>query len=170
MKFPYRKLLVVGCGGAGKSTFSLEVGKLFCLPVVHLDKIWWLPGWENRTREEFDLLLKEELKKPAWVMDGNYNRTFAMRLQFCDCCVFLDVPKEECMKSVYARFEQYRGKTRPDMTDGCEERIDEDFRLWIEDFERSTRGEMLSALQESGKEFFVFSSRSKAYDWLHLFV
>ena len=32
---------------------------------VHLDRIWWLPGWVNRSEEEFDALLFEELEKPA---------------------------------------------------------------------------------------------------------
>ena len=73
MQFPYQKVLVLGCGGAGKSTFAVSMGARFSLPVVHLDRLWWLPGWVERSREEFDGMLAAELAKPAWVMDGNYH-------------------------------------------------------------------------------------------------
>lgn len=164
--FPYRKILVVGCGGAGKTTFALEAGKRFGLPVVHLDKLRWLPGWVERDKEEFDGLLKQELEKPSWVMDGNFRRTLRTRLTYCDATVFLDFPTEECLKNAYARAEKYRGRTRPDMTEGCPETVREDFEVWIKNFNTNVRGEILSRLAESGKPYFVFQSRQAAYAWL----
>ena len=86
-----RRILVIGNGGAGKSTLSRTVGQMLSLPVVHLDRLWWLPGWVNRTAEEFDALLSKELAKPAWIMDGNYRRTFSWRLRYADFCAVLDV-------------------------------------------------------------------------------
>ena len=139
MKFPYQRVLVLGNGGAGKSTFARAMGERFSLPVVHLDRIWWLPGWVNRSREEFDALLARELDAPAWVMDGNYERTLSWRLCYAEAAVFLDLPAEECLKSVRARAEEYRGRTRPDMTEGCEERLDEEFEAWIETYADETR-------------------------------
>lgn len=166
MQFPYRKILVVGCGGAGKSTFALEMGKRFGLPVVHLDRLWWLPDWVERDREEFDGMLKEELGKPSWVIDGNYRRTLPLRLSYCDAVVFLDIPAEECLKNAYARAEMYRGRTRPDMTEGCIEEVHDDFKQWIERFNTDVRGELLRDLEGSGKPYFVFGSRESAYAWL----
>ncbi len=166
MIFPYRKILVVGCGGAGKSTFALEIGKRFALPVVHLDRLWWLPGWVERDREEFDGMLKRELQKPSWVIDGNYHRTLALRLAYCDAVVFLDIPTEECLKNAYARAEKYRGTTRPDMTEGCPETVHDEFKQWIEGFNTDVRGGLLRTLEESGKPCFVFDSRESAYAWL----
>lgn len=168
-RFPYWKILVIGCGGAGKSTFARAMGKRFSLPVVHLDKLWWLPGWVERERAEFDELLERELEKPQWIMDGNFSRTFARRLQSCDAVVFLDLPTEECVESIYARQEEYRGKTRPDMTEGCIEQIDGEFESWVKNFNATTRGEMLKMLNESGKPAFVFSSRAEAYAWAEAF-
>ena len=169
MKFPYRKILIVGCGGAGKSTLAGKMGELFGLPVVHLDKLWWLPGWRHRTCEEFDLLLAEELKKPVWIMDGNFVRTFAERLQYCECCVFLDLDTETCLKSAFARAEEFRGRTRPDMTEGCNEYVDPAFEEWITTFRENIRPEMLAHMQDSGKPCFVFKTREDAYDWLERF-
>ena len=169
MKFPYKRVLVLGNGGAGKSTFARAMGERISLPVVHLDKLWWLPGWVNRSREEFDALLGCELDKPAWVMDGNYERTLSWRLCHAEAAVFLDLSAEECLKSVRARAEEYRGRTRPDMTEGCEERLDEEFETWIETYADETRGKVLRAVQASGVPLFVFSSREEAWAWLEGF-
>ena len=168
--FLYQRILVIGCGGAGKSTFARAMGERFCLPVVHLDKLWWLPGWVERDREEFDELLEKELEKPQWIMDGNFSRTFGRRLDFCDAVVFLDLPTEECVRSIYARVEEYRGRVRPDMTEGCPERIDGEFEEWVSNFNACTREHMLKALSDSGKPAFVFPSREQAYVWLNTFA
>ena len=52
-----RRVLVLGCPGAGKSTLARSLGEALSLPVVHLDKLWWKSGWINRTEGEFDALL-----------------------------------------------------------------------------------------------------------------
>ena len=169
MRFLYRRILVLGNGGAGKSTFAAALGGRFCLPVVHLDRLWWQPGWVERSREEFDGMLSAELAKPVWVMDGNYHRTLSQRLAAADCAVFLDIPADVCLESAYARVRQYGGRSRPDMADGCPERVDAQFEEWIRSFERDVRPAMLASLKESGKPCFVFSSRAAAYEWLESF-
>ena len=170
MNFPYQRVLIAGCGGAGKSTLARAMGERFGLPVVHLDRLWWRPGWVERDRAEFDTLLAAELAKPAWVMDGNYQRTFARRLQYADFCLYMDVDPEICRQSVRARAEQYAGRTRPDMTAGCPERIDPEFAQWIEDFNSKTRPFMLQTLAESGVPYKIFTAREEVYVWLDGFT
>ncbi len=166
MKFPYRKVLVLGNGGAGKSTFARRMGERFLLPVVHLDRLWWLPGWQNRSGEQFDALLAEALCAPAWVMDGNYERTLPVRLAAADAAVFLDIPVQTCLQGAYARIKTYAGRTRPDMAEGCPERADAEFETWIRTFERDVRPRVLAGLEESGKPVFRFCMREEADAWL----
>ena len=99
MQFPYRKILILGNGGAGKSTFAADMGARFSLPVVHLDRLWWLPGWVNRSTEEFDALLADRLARPAWVMDGNYHRTLQRRLCAADAAAFWISPRRSASKA-----------------------------------------------------------------------
>lgn len=165
--FPYSRVLIAGCGGAGKSTLALALGELTGLPVTHLDRLWWTPGWVSRSREEFDALLEAELKKPAWIIEGNYSRTFPRRLQYADFCVFLDIDRDECLRSVRERVRRFRGRSRPDMPEGCPERTDREFEAWIRDFHGKTRPAMLRALEEHDVPYHVFQSRRAAYGWLN---
>lgn len=169
-KFPYRKVLIVGCGGAGKSTLALEMGKRFGLPVVHLDKLWWLPNWQTRSEHEFDEMLAIELTKSAWIIEGNFFRTFKTRQSHADLCIFLDYDTELCINSVYERAEKYKGTTRPDMTEGCTEQVDDQFKNWITSFKEKVRPSMLSELENSSIPYMVFQTRDDTANWLDGFI
>ena len=166
MEFPYKRVLIAGCSGAGKSFLARAMGERFDLPVVHLDRIWWLPGWAHITREEFDEKLAAELKKPSWIIDGDYARTFATRLKRADFCVYLDVDTQTCLQGARERVRQYRGRTRPDMTEGCDEYEDEEFERFILAHWDEVRPKLLRELDESGVEHRIFTTREEAYAWL----
>jgi adenylate kinase family enzyme len=40
-----QRVLVIGSGGAGKSTFARRLAQWASLPLIHLDAIYWHPGW-----------------------------------------------------------------------------------------------------------------------------
>ena len=48
-----RRVLVIGICGAGKSTFSQVLAARTGLPLIHLDKEFWRPGWADRPPEGF---------------------------------------------------------------------------------------------------------------------
>ena len=84
------RIMIIGCGGAGKSTLARKLGKKTGLPVIHLDQIYWSPGnWQHLEKEEFDTLLIKELEKQRWILDGNFNRTMELRLEKCDTVLIL---------------------------------------------------------------------------------
>lgn len=164
----YKRILIVGCSGAGKSTLAIALGKTLNIPVVHLDKIWWLPNWQNRTREEFDELLERELVKDEWIIDGDYNRTLAKRLEYADFCIVLDYPQDVCLKGAYDRFERFEGKTRPDMTEGCAEQFDDEFQEWIKCYGQNVRPFVLNTIEKSGVEYKIFTNREQTGEWLRM--
>lgn len=169
MKLNFKKILIVGCGGAGKSTLAVEMGNKFKLPVVHLDKLYWLPNWEMRPSEEFDSLLEDQLKKDEWIVDGNYDRTFELRLRYADLCIFLDYDTQLCIQSVIERVEKYKGTSRPDMTEGCNEQADEEFIEWIQTYKIDVRPRFIERLQKSNVPYLIFTTRQETANWLSKF-
>ncbi len=143
-----RRVLVLGSGGAGKSTFARALGERTGLPVVHLDRLWWRPGWVETPTEEFDADLAGVLARDAWVMDGNYGRTLPARLAVADTAVLLDVPRWTCLRRVILRAIRHRGRSRPDMTDGCPERVTWEFVRWIWTYPAQRRPGVLAMLAE----------------------
>ena len=66
-KFTGNKIIVLGCSGSGKSTFSRKLAARTGLPLIHLDNIWWRPDQTHITREEFDQKLNEILHDDFWI-------------------------------------------------------------------------------------------------------
>lgn len=162
-----RRVLVIGCGGSGKSTFSRILSEKINLPVVHLDKLFWKEGWINISKDEFDNLLKEELKKEKWIIDGNYDRTLKERLKRCDTVIYLDYPRRTCLLGVVKRVISSYGKTRPDMAGGCPERFDLEFMKWIWNFNKEHRDKFYKMLkEEKNKDIYIFKNRKEGNEFI----
>lgn len=149
-----RRVLVIGSGGAGKSTLSRRLGEALQLPVLHLDAHYWQPGWVEPSREDWSRLLLVLTAADAWVMDGNYSGTLPQRLAACDTVVFLDLSRWRCLWRVARRAWRYRGQRRPDMAEGCPERLEWAFLKWVFDYPTRTRPTlelMLAQAENAGK-------------------
>ena len=124
-----KKVIVIGCPGAGKSTFARKLSAKTGLPLYYLDMIWHLPDRTILSREEFATRLEMITSGEKWIIDGNYLHTMPFRLQNCDTVFFFDLPTDVCLAGAEERI----GKEREDMP-WTEERLDEEFRQWIIDF------------------------------------
>jgi adenylate kinase family enzyme len=109
-----RRLLVIGSGGAGKSTLSMEVGRVLGLPVLHLDSLHWKPGWTAPGRETWRMTVGELVARDEWVMDGNYGGSLDIRLRAADA-VILKGPRE--VSDFLVRLRQERARS-PDLRVG----------------------------------------------------
>lgn len=143
------RIMIIGCGGSGKSTLARLLGEKLDIPVIHLDKLFWRPGWENISREEFDTLHRQALAGEKWILDGNYDRTMAERIQYCDTVIYLDFNRFACLLGVAKRILTTYGKVRPDMGEGCPERIDWEFLQWVWNFNKNKREKNYRLLNET---------------------
>lgn len=119
-----QRILIIGNAGSGKTTFAKKLAGKTDLPLVHLDSLYWTGNWEHVERETFDALLEKELKKPNWIIDGNFNRTLPLRLQYCDTVFYFDVPTVTCIWGITKRIIKNYGRTRSDMGGNCPEYFD----------------------------------------------
>jgi len=155
-----RKVIVIGSGGAGKSTFAARLGERTGLPVIHLDALFWRAGWQETPRDEWGARVDELLKRDEWIMDGNYGGTMDRRLAACDTVIFLDFLRTLCLWRVVKRRMRFRGRTRPDMAEGCQERLNLEFVRWIWTYPRANRPGVLKKLSELGEGQRVIVLRS----------
>ena len=159
------RILVIGSGGAGKSTLATVLGDRLNLPVIHLDAHYWHPGWVATPGDEWRAHVAELIARDAWVMDGNYGGTLDQRLAACDTVVFLDLPRLVCLWRVLQRALRYSGRSRPDMAPGCPEQISWKFVWWIWTYPSRRRPDVLrrlSALPDSARVVRLRSTRELA--------
>lgn len=161
-----KKAIVIGCPGAGKSTFARCLRDLSGLPLHHLDTIWHKADRTTVTREEFDARLGELLSGEAWIIDGNYNRTIERRIAGCDTVFLLDYPTEVCLAGAAARV----GQPHSDLP-WLEESFDPEFRQWIEEFSRTQLPHIYQLLAQyrAGREIVIFRDHEEADAWLRLY-
>lgn len=131
-----KKIIIIGSGGAGKSTLAQKLGTMLQIPVYHLDAIHWQPGWKPMERETFIEAQHEILTQATWIIDGNYGSTMDIRLQQADTILFLHYRTIRCLYGIIKRRVQYRNKTRPDMGKDCPEKIDWEFIQWVRQFNK----------------------------------
>lgn len=162
-----QRILVLGCPGSGKTTLAVKLGVLSGLPVVHLDKLFWKPGWVQSTREEFYPALQAELEKDAWIMDGNFNSSIPRRLAYCDRVIYFDLPRLVSLWGVLTRVLKAYGITRPDMGEGCPEHFDRDFIGLIWNFEKTQGIHNKEIIKNSGKPVIWLRSRREARMFLN---
>ncbi|EIV91288.1 adenylate kinase [Frankia sp. QA3] len=145
-----QRVLVVGSGGAGKSTLARELARQTGLPAVHLDRYFWRPGWVATPVEEWRAVVAGLVANPAWVMDGNYAGTLDLRIPAAELIVFLDLPRRITIARVLRRWARWRGRNRPDAAPGCPEKLDLAFLRWLWNYPRDSRARLLRALDAHG--------------------
>ena len=106
-----KKILVIGCPGSGKSTFSKKLHEKTNIPLFHLDLYFWNADKTTVDRTIFNQRLFEILELNDWIIDGNFMATMELRIQKCDTIIFLDYPLEVCLNGVKER----KGKPRSDI-------------------------------------------------------
>ena len=158
-----QKILVIGCPGAGKSTFARSLRDRTGLPLVYLDCLWHRPDGSHVTQEAFDGALQAQLARPQWIIDGNYLRTMEPRMAACDTIFLMDYPLEVCLAGA-----QSRVGTRHEDLPWVEETFDPEFRQWILDFGRDQLPRVYQLLEQyrPGREVHIFRSREQAACYL----
>ncbi|HEX3916609.1 MAG TPA: hypothetical protein VHW60_04665 [Caulobacteraceae bacterium] len=140
-----QRVVILGCSGAGKSTFARALGEKLGLPVVHLDALFWQPGWVEPENQAFRAAVAAALAGDSWVTDGNYvSRTYDLRLPRADSVIFLEQPRWLCVFRIVWRWLTAFGRTRLDMAEGCQENFTWDFFLWTWNFNRKSRPRILA--------------------------
>lgn len=121
-----QRIVILGNAGSGKSTLARALGKRLGVAVVHLDTLFWEPGWVEPDAAQFRERVRDALTTEAWICEGNYaRRTFDLRLPSADLIIWLDTPRLSCLRRVIVR--SVLNRPRPDLPAGCREQLDQAF-------------------------------------------
>ena len=158
-----KKVIVIGCPGSGKSTFSKALHKITDIPLFHLDMIFWNADKTTVEKTVFlDRLLKI-VQKDEWIIDGNYASTMELRMQACDTIIFLDYPLDVCLNGIKER----KGKPRSDLPWIEPDEDDVEFLEFIKNYNSQSRPKVMELLDRfSHKDVIIFSNRTQAEDFL----
>lgn len=151
-----RRILVVGCPGAGKSTFARKLRDALDLPLVYLDMLWHKPDQTTATREEFDVELDAVLRQNRWIIDGNYARTLKRRLKRAETVFLFDLSAEECFAGAAARI----GHPREDLP-WIEQELDAEFAEYIRRFPTDQLPQLLATLDTRPHDTSLVTFRSR---------
>lgn len=161
-----RRVLVVGPCGAGKSTLARELAAHLDLPLHHMDRLKWKPGWVETEEAELRAKQRELVAGETWLIDGTYGGTLDERLPRADTIVYLDFPISLCVWRVVKRVTTLRGRTRPDMTEGCPERLDLSFLWYVASWNSGPRKRLERNLAAHTHKLVRFRRPREARAWI----
>ena len=153
-----KKVIVIGCPGSGKSTFSRSLHEKTGIPLYCLDMMYWNADKTTVEKAVFRTRLAEVLKADSYIIDGNYQSTMEIRLAACDTVFFLDYDLETCLSGVDSRM----GKPRADMP-WIETEEDPEFTALIKSYIPKQRPKVMELLQKyREKNIIVFHNREES--------
>ena len=156
------RIAIVGCSGGGKSTLARALGARLGLPVIHLDTLFWKPGWVEGDRETLRAEVESAVLAEDWIVEGNFIGASALRFARADTIVWVDLPRVTCLWRAVWRAASAFGRSRPDLAPGCPEKIDFAFYGYILSWDRVTRPRMEAAIATFGSTARLVRLRNDA--------
>ena len=142
-----QRIAIVGCSGGGKSTLARELGAALNLPIIHLDALFWKPGWTEGDPDEFREAVEVAVAAEHWICEGNFIAASTVRFQRADTIIWIELPMLLCLWRAFWRAIADFGVTRADLAPGCPEKIDLEFYRYIWRWNRLTRPRMRLAIE-----------------------
>lgn len=91
-------MVILGRGGAGKSTFARRLGAVTQLPVIELDTVFWNSDLTVMAPGQWEARQQELVQQDAWILDGDLGPydVLHVRLQAADTIIVLNFSFPRC--------------------------------------------------------------------------
>lgn len=140
------RIVIIGCGGSGKTTLGRQLAALIDAPMTHLDGVYYDAAWNALPQEEFVAIQQKLVAEPRWVIDGNFASTLPIRLTHADTVIFLDISPTMCLWGILQRRLRYRGGQLVEQ--GVFDRIHWGFIRYILGYRRQMRPKVRALIAE----------------------
>lgn len=155
----YKKIIVIGCPGAGKTTFSKKLARIIDIPLYNLDKFYWKADATHISRRELIKKQKEVFKTDSWIIDGNFKGTLELRFEQAELIYFLDFPKDICINGVKNR------NCREELP--CELPVNDELLSFIKKFDIDVKPKILNLIDKyNDRKVITFYSREEADNYI----
>lgn len=98
-----QRVAIIGTTGSGKSHLGEQLGPLIGAPVIELDALFWLPGWQHQPFDEFWHLVRGATSGERWVVVGNYTVVRDIVWRRADTLIWLDYPLPLVLRQLFLR-------------------------------------------------------------------
>ena len=143
-----KRVIIIGNGGAGKSTLARQLGAALHVDVTHLDSVYWKPHWLPMPESEMNMAQEHLVAQEAWIIEGQFKHTLDAFLQVADMIIFLDLPLLLCLYRILKRHFRYTGKSRPELGEKYPEILTLNFMWRVLKFSIYTRVEVLKKIDQ----------------------
>lgn len=142
-----QRIAIVGNSGAGKSTLAKALHGITGIPLVHLDREFWKPGWVASDKEEFRQWALALYEGESWIVEGNYTSNLDERLARADTVFHLDFSTLVSLRRVLWRIARGYGREREDCGVDCPEQFDLVFLKYVIQYRRDYRPKVMEIMQ-----------------------
>jgi adenylate kinase family enzyme len=133
-----KRIAIFGLPGSGKSTFADKLAKILRITVHHLDKHYFVAGWQIRQREEFLQTLDTLVSESEWIIEGNSIATLETRFAKADVVIYFAFSRFLCLWRVLKRPFSH-DKTILDIPEGCSKGISWSLLKYLWTFKKEKR-------------------------------
>ena len=161
-----KRIVVTGPAGAGKSGLAQELGRLIGIPVLHLDTMFWRPGWIATPPDEWEAVQRRELAGDSWIAEAQFDDVLPDWFHAADTVVFVDASPLRCLWRVSRRRLNRQGSVgTPAGTEPAP--FHRSFLKFLRNqwrYRRRVRGELLAELarERNGRRVVLLRRRSDA--------
>lgn len=118
----YKRIMIFGMPGSGKSTFALALHQAIGIPLHHLDKHFYQANWVERNYQEFMQIQHSIVEQNEWIIDGNNTKSLELRYSHANLVLYFNYPRWFCYLRTFKRL--FSKKTEfDDRAVGCKETI-----------------------------------------------
>ena len=145
-----KRILVLGSSGSGKTTFSIQLGRILNLKTIHLDAQFWKPGWIATEQQDWRAIVASLIQTESWIMDGTYESTLDLRIPAADTVIVIESPRWVCLWRVLKRKATLDDDRRPDAPGG--QKLDRAFLRYVWRYPAVTRPFVLECIRQYGSD------------------
>jgi len=176
--FPFKRMVVVGVTGCGKSLLAEQLSQKLGLNFIELDALFWKPGWVESGDEEFRQKVDAATRAPSWALAGNYNKLRDLIWPRAEVVVWLDYPFLLVFGRLVKRTLQ-RWWTQEPLWGTNYERLLPQLQIWskkslfywqVHSYRRQKRlyPQLFTGSEYAHLRFIHFKNPQETEEWLHL--